>query len=155
MIIYKKEPLIDYLTIAIESHYKDNLRSKITKVNGIFYSPKTPKELLNDCCIDYASTLEGRIKAVTMALNYYKPPVIIAPFHLCLFPTGAYHNHDSVMIFNHPFKVNPTGKSTAELVFYESITLNVNASAHTINQQHQRLHTVINYFRDLQKRNHR
>lgn len=148
-----KEGLIDYLTIAIESYYKDDQRSKITKINGVFYSPKTPMELLNDCCLEYASTLDGRIKAVTMALNYNKPPVIIAPFDLCLFPTGAYHNYDSTMIFNHPFEVIKTGKGTAQLVFYESIKINVNASAYTIIQQQQRLHTVINNFRDLQKRN--
>lgn len=151
----EQENLIDYLTLAIESYYKDNQRSKITKINGVFYSSKTPKELLNDCCIDYASTLDGRIKAVTTALNYNKPPVILAPFDLCLFPTGAYHNHDSVMIFNHPFKVIETGKGTSSLVFYDSITIDVNASAYTIIQQHQRLHTVINYFRDLQTRNNR
>lgn len=146
------ENLIDHLTLAIESYYKDNNRSKITKTNGVFYSTKTPMELLNDCCINYASTLDGRIKAVSKALNYKKPPVILAPYDLCAFPTSAYSNLDCVIIFNHPFKVVKTGKGKSSLIFSESITIDVNVSDYTISQQHQRLHTVINYFRDLPKR---
>lgn len=132
--------LIDSLRIAIESYQKNNQRSKITKENDVFYSQKSPNEqLLDDCYIDYASTLERRIKAVTMALNYNKPPVILAPCDSCMFPAGTYHNH--------PFSLIETGNG-AQLVFYESIVINVNTLPYIITQQHQRLHTVINYFRD-------
>lgn len=149
--IHEQEHLIDHRTIAVESYFKDGYRSKVTKLNGIFFSEKTLLELINDACLMYASTLEGRKRAVMETFNYYKPPVIIAPYNLSFFPTASYNNYDCALIFNHPFRFLQSKKGVSLLRFYDAIDITVSASMHTLIQQHQRLHTVINYFRDYKR----
>lgn len=141
--------LIDRQTIAVASFSKENQRSIITKIEGTFFSTKTPLELINEACLKYASTLEGRKQAVMQIFNYYKPPVIISPFNLSFFPTASYNNYDCAFIFNHPFRIFEEEKGVSRLFFYDAIDISVSASAHTLQQQHHRLHTVINYFRDF------
>lgn len=144
----EQENLIDLQTIAIEAFSAGDYRSKITKVNGVFYSEKSPMELSNEACMKYASTLEGRKQAVMSIFNYYKPPIIIAPFAVSFFPTASLNSYHCAFIFNHPFKIIEGEKGKTELSFYDKINLSVDASVHTLTQQHLRLHTVINYFRD-------
>lgn len=141
--------LIDHLTIAIEAVSIGDLRSKITKVNGVFYSKKTPIELTDEACMKYASTLEGRKKAVMKIFKYYKPPIIIAPFAVSFFPTASFNNYDCALIFNHPFKIIKEGKSKSRLLFYDSIDILVPVSEHILTQQHFRLHAILNYFQSL------
>lgn len=148
-LIKEQNNLIDHQTIAIEAFSSGDYRTKITKTNGIFYSEQTPIKLLDEACMNEASTLEGRIQAVMKIFNFYKPPIIIAPFSLSLFPTASYNNYECEFIFNHPFQIIDYGNGKYGLLFYNSIEVPVNASKHTLIQQHLRLHTVINYFRDF------
>lgn len=144
----KEHDLIDQGTIAVKPYFKDGYRSKITKKSGVFYSEKAPLVLINEACLNHASTLEGRKQAVREIFRFYKPPVIIAPYHLSFFPTASYSNFNCALIFNHPFRHIATENGVSRLRFYDSIDIFVNASQHTLIQQHQRLHMVINYYRD-------
>lgn len=145
----KRGRLIDYIMCAVESYYRDHHHPNTTKTNDVYYSSKVSLELLNDCYTDYASTLEWRIKDVSQALNYNQPPVILAPFGINLFPTGGYENDDSVTFFKHPHKIFKTTTSTSHLVFDKEVVGDANTSGYTFIQQHQRLHAVMNYFRNL------
>lgn len=149
MLMKGKVNLIDRQTIAVEYFFTDNYRSKITKLDNVYFSDKTPKELLNEACITYASTFEGREQAVVQTFNFYKPPVITAPFDVGFFPTSAHKNVNCVWISAHPFQVFEVEKGKSRLQFYNSIDVYVDASVHTLNQQHQRLHTILNHFRNM------
>lgn len=142
----KRVQLIDRKTIAVEAFSADNFRSKVTKVDSVHYSTKSPVELIDEACITHASTLEGRKQAVMKTCNYYKPPVIISLFNLSFFPTSSYSNYDCTFIFNHPFQLFEAGKGKARLLFYGTIDISVNASVYTLTQQQQRLHTILNLF---------
>ena len=143
--------LIDHRTVAIEPFFTNGHRSKITKMDGIFYSEKTPIELLNLACMRYASTLEGRIQAVSQVLHFRKPPFFIIPYDLGVFPTTSPKNPDCVWIFSRPFHIVEVSKGISRLDFGNDISILVNVSVHTLKQQQQRLHMVINYYRSIQE----
>lgn len=143
--------LVNHQTVAIESFFTNGFRSKITKMDGVFYSDKTPIELINNACMRYASTLEGRLQAVTKVLNFRKPPFFIMPYDLGVFPTTSPDNPDCVWIFNHRFSMFEVSKGISRLDFANDISILVNVSLHTLQQQQQRLHMVINYYRSIQE----
>ena len=146
--------LINHRTVALEEFFANGFRSKITKIDGFFYSVKTPIELLNEACLRYASTLEGRLQAVTKVLNFKKPPFLIMPYDLGVFPTASPSNPDCVWIFNHRFTMVEVSKGKSRLDFANEISISVNASIYTLQQQLQRLHMVINYYRSIQEDYH-
>ena len=115
--------LVDHRTVAIESFFTNGFRSKITKMDGIFYSDKTPFELINLACMRYASTLEGRIQAVTQVLHFRKPPFFIIPYDLGVFPTTSPKNPNCVWIFSRQFHIVEVSKGISRLDFGNDIHL--------------------------------
>ncbi len=149
--IKEQNNLIDHQTLAIEAFSSEDFRTKITKTTGTFYSEQTPVKLLDEACLNYASTLEGRKQAVMKIFKYYKPPIIIAPFSLSFFPTASYNNYKCVFIFNHPFEITEYGNGICGLSFYNSPEILVNVTRHILTQQHLRMHMIINHFKELHK----
>lgn len=137
--------MINRRALALESVFTNGNKSKITTTHGIHYSKVSVPELLNNACIRYASTLEGRMKAIKEFMNYYhKTPVLINPNEFGAFPTLSYKNVECVWIFNHHFYVNELGNGFSQIVFDNGIHMTVKASKNVLLKQQQRLHTAIN-----------
>lgn len=143
--------LIDLQTLALEPTFLDGNQSKITKKCGVYYSVKTPLELIDEACMRYASTMEGRIQAVGRVLNFKKPPFLIAPFDFGVFPTMSPNRLDCVWIFNHPFEIVKVDKQKSRLEFRNDVSIPVNVSVYTIRQQQQRLHMITDFYRRIQQ----
>lgn len=146
--------IITRKVLVVKSAFLGEHKSKILTTNGIIYSKLSAIHLLNNACVRYASTLEGRIHAAKLMLNYmHKTPVIIAPNIIGAFPTTSYKNVDCVWIFNHLFSVNELGDGISQIVFSNGMHTTVKASKRVLLKQQQRLHTMLNVFSNLEREN--
>lgn len=141
----KDSKMINRRALALESVFTNGYKSKITTTHGIHYSKMSALELLNNACMRYASTLEGRMKAIKAIMNYcHKTPVLINPDEFGAFPTLSYKNVECIWIFNHHFYVNELGEGISQIVFDNGMHMTVKASKNVLLKQQQRLHTAIN-----------
>ncbi|TQR10153.1 competence protein ComK [Psychrobacillus soli] len=147
----KDSKLINRRVLALESVFTNGNKSKITTTNGIHYSKMSVLELLNNACMRYASTLEGRMKAIKLIMNYYhKTPILINPKEFGAFPTVSYKDTECVWIFNHHFYVNELGNGKSQIVFDNGIHMTVKVSKNVLLKQQQRLHTAINIISNIE-----
>ena len=145
--VEKKDELIDNQTLMLESVFTDNLKTRIVKTDGIYYSESSILKLLEDACIRNASTVEGRLKAIRILMNYSaKVPLLIEPNNLGAFPTMSYKHVECVWIFNHPFEVEELSKGKSIVHFPHGIRVSVNVSKQVLLKQHHRLHTSLNIY---------
>ena len=139
--------LIDNETLMLEPVFTDKVKTRIVTTHGTYYSEESAVNLLEDACNRFASTLEGRIKAIKKLMNYsVKAPLLIEPNHFGAFPTMSYRHVECVWIFNHPFDVEEVSKGKSIVLFSNGISVPVNASKHVLLKQHQRLHTSLNIY---------
>ncbi|WP_318617282.1 competence protein ComK [Sporosarcina sp. YIM B06819] len=137
--------LIDTRTLALESVFTGDYKSKIITTHGNYFSKLSPHQLLNKACLYHFSTMKGRIQAATILLNYdKKPPFLIAPNELGVCPTASPQNADCVWLFNHRYTVTEVGKGQSIVTFMEGTSIYVKASRHTILKQQLRLHALLN-----------
>ena len=147
----KDSKLINRRVLAVEPYFTNGNKSKITTTHGIHYSKVSVLELLNNACIRYASTIEGRMKATKEVMDYnQKTPILINPNEFGAFPTLSYKDIECVWIFNHHFYVNELGNGKSQIVFDNGIHLTVKASKNVLLKQQQRLHTAISIFSNME-----
>ena len=146
--------LIDTRALALESVFTGGYKSKISTTHGIYFSKQTPAQLLDKACLRYFSTMKGRTKAASILLNYgQKPPFLIAPNEIGVFPTASPDNADCVWLFNHRITVVDVVKGQSMITFMEGTTIHVKVSKHTILQQYQRLHTLLSISAQMGREN--
>ena len=136
--------IINRTVLAVKAFFVGENKSEIITTHGIYYSVLTPLELLNKACINYFSTWQGRTDVATDLLNYSKkPPFIIEPNKIGVFPTKSPKSPDCVFIFNHPISVEEVAKSLSVITFMTGISITIKVSKNTILKQYQRLHTLM------------
>jgi len=144
--------LINRTVLVVKAFFLGENKSEIITTRGIFYSVLTPLELLNKACINYFSTWQGRTEAATNLLNYSKkPPFIIVPNEIGVFPTTSIKSPDCVFIFNHHISVYEVAKGQSVITFMAGISVTVKASKHTILKQYQRLHALMSVSNTMHK----
>lgn len=145
--IKSNSELIDSQTLMLEPVFKDKVKTRIVTTHGTYYSEESTLNLLEDACNRFASTLEGRLKAMRKLMNYsMKTPLLIEPNNFGAFPTMSYRHVECVWIFNHPFYVEEVSKGKSIVLFSNGISVSVNSSKHVLLKQHQRLHTSLNIY---------
>lgn len=144
--------LIDEHTLALKSVFNGEYFSKIITTHGIYLSKQTPKDLLNKACLRYGSTKKGRIQAATLLLEFsQKPPFIIGPNEIGVYPTESHKNLECIWIFNHRCTITEVAKKKSILTFMDGTSIQVPVSKHTITNQQQRLHTLMNIIRFMHR----
>lgn len=139
-----KGKLIDERALAIKPVLSGENRSKIITTHGTYFSLLSPKDLLNEACLNYLSTKEGRVKAAKLLLSYtMKPPFIISPNEYGVFPTESSKKPECVWIFNHRFTVKEVKRGESVITFLNGASVNVDVSKYTILKQEQRLHMLL------------
>jgi len=145
--------LIDHQTLVVDSVFKGKEKTRIVTTHGTYFSEESVLNLLEDACNRFASTLEGRLKAIKKLMNYsVKTPLLIEPNLFGAFPTMSYRHVECVWIFNHPIHVEEVSKGRSIVYFLNGTSVSVNASKHVLLKQHQRLHTSLNIY-GLHQRN--
>ncbi|MEI4768723.1 competence protein ComK [Psychrobacillus sp. FJAT-51614] len=148
----KKCFFINKDTLLLASVFTGEHKAKIIKTHGIYYSPLSVQQLLGNACIQYASTLEGRIQAIKMLMNYFvKTPLLIDPNGVGAFPTMSSKNLECIWIFNHHFEVESLGKGKSKITFSNGETYIVNVSKNVLLKQKQRLHATIDTYRTIHR----
>lgn len=143
---------INRKVLLIKSVFTEGNKSMIIATNGVIYSKLSVLDLLNNACIRYASTLEGRIQATKVMMSFMqKTPVVIAPNEIGAFPTMSYKSVDCVWIFNHLFSVNELGDGKSQIVFSNGIHVTVPVSKNVLLKQQQRLHATLNVFSNIER----
>lgn len=142
--------LIDQRTLAIEPVFDGVYQSKITTIDGVFYSKESCTHLLGTACKYYASTMEGRVGATREIMKYYhRIPFIIIPLSVGVFPTTSPKNMNCVWIFNHRFEVDKLEKRKSRVRFLGGESIIVAVSKHTLEKQQLRLHTSISTYKEM------
>ena len=137
--------------LAVENYFDGTHQSRIYTLAGIKLSKLTPLELIDKACMHYGSTVDGRRVSASKTLNYsHKTPIVIAPYSVGAFPTTSYKKDNCVWIFNHPFQVEQLADGTSFVKFDQGTTITVNASKHTLLKQQQRLHTLLDIYRNAE-----
>jgi competence protein ComK len=141
--------LIDHRTLVLEEIFEEDYKSKIYTTHGSYFSKLVPLVLLNKACIRHASTMEGRRKAASTFFNYpRKTPILIAPYTIGVFPTMSPKKAECVWIFNHPFQVEQLASGESLVKFNQGTLFAVKISKHTLLKQQQRLHTMLDMYRN-------
>ena len=142
---------LDHKVYSIENVYKGDYLSRLTTTDGVFYSRLSLIKLLENACILYGSTLEGRIQAIRKVTGYHhKTPVIMIPDFVSAFPTESYKQSTCVWIFNHPFKIEELGKKKCKVIFNDGQFIIVNVSKEVLLSQRQRCEWTLEKFRQTQ-----
>lgn len=149
--MFQDAHLITQDTLCLEAHFEGKYRSKITTTDGVLYSELLPRELLNNACLKYGSTLDGRIMAVRELLKYNKKtPFAIIPYCVGAFPTMSPIHADCIWVFNHLFTIEETAnRRVSRITFLNGVSILIPTSSHSLSKQQKRLHTLLHTFLTL------
>lgn len=127
-------------------------RSKLTMYDGEeVFSKFTPKQVLNQACIQGLSTMKGREIATRITLKYCrKTPFIVIP-GIAVVPMTSPDNPACMYIFNHYFEIQQIGKALCKIVFLNGLSLEVPVSKHTLERQRDRMFTMLIMLNQLEK----
>lgn len=139
-------------TLAIVPTFENQYRSQIITLDDIQFSTMSAFNLINNACIRYGSTMDGRANAVKALLSFtQKTPFIIAPFDISVFPTISAKHPECIYIFNHHFQIKELEKGKSRLTFFNGTRIDIPCSKYALHKQQLRLHSLL----DTYRRNHK
>src|SRR5690606_41148798 len=71
------ENLIDRSVLFVESYFETERKSKVVTKDGVFYSRDSVLTLIDQACMMFASTYEGRVKATRHNLKQHKKTTLL------------------------------------------------------------------------------
>jgi len=144
--------LINHDTLALEAVFVDGFKSRITTTHGVYYSKMSIKSLLEEACIRYGSTFDGRVQAIRLFFEYlHKTPLLINPGEVGAFPTLSYLDPECVWLFNHHFQIKVLSANRSEVIFSTGHSVQVNVSKRVLIKQQQRLSNAMETFRSMHR----
>jgi competence protein ComK len=149
------EVLVTRRTLAICPAYDGIHRSIIYDYSGRkTFSKKSIMEILDESCMAYRSTYDGRIKAVRHATKYLrKTPLMICPqeFIYCI-PTMAPTHYDCIWLFCQHIESSSTSEGKTYIQFTNGEQLEINCSEKVITKQRERAAATMNHFASFPSR---
>lgn len=142
--MFCKSYLLDHRARALRWAKSNDGKSEIITTHGTYFSDLTPIELLEQVCIRFLSTKEGRKEGSKFLFKFEEfPPYICAP-DLGVFQTTSSMNFDCVWILNAHFaSTNAEKKGQTIITFDEGISITVPAAKTFIDQQRILLHRLL------------
>lgn len=112
------------------------------------YSEKSSMEILNESCMAYRSTYDGRIKAVRHAFDYLrKTPLMICPQqYIYAIPTMAPTDYDCMWLFCQHIESTSTREGKTYVHFTNGEQLEINCSESVITRQRERAAITMTHF---------
>ncbi|QFT90842.1 Competence transcription factor [Bacillus sp. THAF10] len=137
-------------TIAIEPHIHPQYQTKITDLEGTFYTSERPIEILARSCIHFGASYDGRREATIKLTNFVqKTPVLISEvIGIIALPTHSPDHPDCTWIMYHQIKeVIQTNTNThCYLRFHNYTELQIPISSQTMRQQTQKAAVIYSIF---------
>ncbi|WP_167562117.1 competence protein ComK [Rossellomorea vietnamensis] len=112
------------------------------------YSGKSSMEILDESCMAYRSTYDGRIKAVRHAFDYLrKTPLMICPQqYIYAIPTKAPTDYDCIWLFCQHIESTSTKEGKTYVHFTNGEELEINCSESVITKQRERAAITMTHF---------
>lgn len=132
------EYIISEKTIALIPVNHMRYRTKIKAIDGVFYSSKTPMQIMEVSCIHGGASYDGRRQAVIYFTRFtQRVPIPVKPQeHIYAFPTLSPSNYQCIWIIVHHVKdVYPLENDKTLIVFGNYAELIVPVSFYTIQEQ--------------------
>lgn len=143
--------LLDDKALALQPVFIGKNKSKIIRMDGIYYSEECQISLLEKACLRHGSTKQGRIDAVKEKMNYmHRTPLMIIPYTVGAFPTVSSENLSCVWIFNHPFKIEELEKGKSRVTLLNEKEMIIPVSKHSLSSQKNKLYSALHLFEKLQ-----
>ncbi|WP_075618308.1 competence protein ComK [Paenisporosarcina indica] len=140
-------------TLTLEPVFVDGFQSRIGTMHGVYYSKMSIRSLLEEACIRYASTFDGRIQAIQKFMEYrHKTPLLIIPDTVGAVPTISHLQAECVWLFNHHYQINALSPNVSEIIFSNGYTIQVNVSKKVITKQQQRLYSTMEAYRSMHRK---
>ncbi|WP_338751888.1 competence protein ComK [Bacillus sp. FJAT-52991] len=136
-------------TMLLVEEYHLDYNTIIHDVDGVYCTKQTVKSILNEACLERASTYDGRIQAARTVTPYMKK----TPLMICLiekiyaFPTIGPTNYGCVWPFpENILGVQEEGNGRLRVEFINGTSTSIKCSLHTFNTQKERAICSMNQF---------
>lgn len=136
--------LLDEMALAIVPCFTEMGKSRIIRLDGTFYSWSTPEELLEEVCLRYGSTMNGRIDAVKKKLRFmHRTPLVLIPQSVGVAPTISSKDPTCLWLFNHAYSIRKVANQQSVITLLNDEELTVPVSKHSLTNQMNRLHSAL------------
>lgn len=143
--------LLDDKALALQPVFIGQNKSKIIRIDGIYFSEESQISLLEKACLRHGSTKQGRVDAVKEKMNYmHRTPLMIIPYTVGAFPTVSSENLSCVWIFNHPFKIEELEKGKSRVTLLNGEEMIIQVSKHSLTNQKNKLYAALHVFEKIQ-----
>ena len=141
--------LVTRRTLAISPAYDGIHQSIVHDFGGRKTArKKSAMEILDESCLAYRSTYDGRIKAVRHALDYpRKTPLMICPQqYIYAIPTKAPTDYDCIWLFCQHIESTSTTEGITYVHFTNGEKLEINCSENVITRQREHAAVTMTHF---------
>ncbi|CAG9621235.1 competence protein ComK [Sutcliffiella rhizosphaerae] len=137
-------------TIAIEPHIHPQYQTKISDLEGTFYTSERPIEILARSCIHFGASYDGRREAAIKFTHFIqKTPVLISEvLGIIALPTHSPDHPDCTWIMYHQIKevIHTSTSHQCHLLFHNYKKLQIPISSQTMRQQTQKAAVIYSIF---------
>ncbi|MBR1817737.1 MAG: competence protein ComK [Bacilli bacterium] len=113
--------------------------TEVYEQNQIFYVNKNVNEVMEDSCLYFGSTLEGRVKGTERLIGiHYKTPVIVEESsEMIFFPTcsARYHKENAWISLRHIKSYYKDGGNQSMIEFQNGVKIPINISFGSLDNQ--------------------
>ncbi len=128
--------LKEHSSHAIAPYYNGIYSSIIHTDQGSFPSKEPVKKIIEQYCLEYGSTLNGRLQASREMLGYIKnPPILISEnLRRVALQAPCYKTKETIWILDLNFKIGKCN-GCCEVIFNEQIKLTIDLSVKSMTQR--------------------
>ena len=143
--------LLDDQALSLQPVFIGKNKSKIIRIDGIYFSEESQNSLLEKACLRHGSTKQGRVDAVKEKMNYkHRTPLMIIPYTVGAFPTVSSEDLSCIWIFNHPVKIEELEKGKSRMTLLNGEEMIIPVSKHSLSNQKNKLYAALHVFEKLQ-----
>lgn len=146
---------INRSALFLMSSFEAERKSKIVTKDGEYYSSLSALQLIDQACMMFASTYEGRVKATRHNLQQHKKtPLLISLDDLAAFPTKSPNHPECTWIFNHDYRIEAISPTRTRVIYEEyNIIIELNVSVHTMEKQRTRMFEMLYFYMKIRDKN--
>lgn len=149
----KVKYIISNKTLAITSIESNYYRTKIYEEDDVIYSKESPLTIIENSCLHYGSSLQGRKDASKHILkSNSKLPITITPHHkLFILPTKSHRNKECVWFSYYHVEDYIKIEDRLAVLLSNYNVMNINISFNQFDMQMKRTSQLIAYYFKLHR----
>lgn len=149
MIISDLRFIDHHAIVAIAPYYHHQYQTEIIMNGTSIFMESNVADTVDELCVLYGSTLDGRIRATRLISKMIKkPPIMIALHHLFAAPLPN-EQGDMMWLLHFDFTIQPKSPTTCLVNFKENKSLIIGASKNVIHNQRLRVSYLRQIFNEI------